>query len=49
MIRIVSVALPESPTNLAQGDEVPQILTRITRQQPPEISRLLQNDFCNMG
>jgi hypothetical protein len=31
-IRIVSVALSKSPTNLAPGDEVPQILTRITRQ-----------------
>jgi hypothetical protein len=47
MIRIVSVALPKSPTNLAQGDEVPQIITRITRQRPSEILHLLQNDFCN--
>ena len=28
MIRIASVALPKSPMNLAQGDEVPQIITR---------------------
>src|ERR1700678_4807742 len=47
MIRIVSVALPKSPTNLAQGDEVPQIITPITRQRPSEILHLLQNDFCN--
>jgi len=47
MIRIVSVALPKSPTNLAQGDEVPQIITRITRQRPSEILHLLKNDFCN--
>jgi len=47
MIRMVSVALPKSPTNLAQGDEVPQIITRITRQLPSEILYLLQNDFCN--
>src|SRR5579863_176528 len=47
MIRIASVALPKSPTNLAQGDEVPQIITRITRQRPSEILHLLQNDFCN--
>ena len=47
MIRLVSVALPKSPTNLAQGDEVPQIITRITRQRPSEILHLLQNDFCN--
>src|SRR5579872_1576126 len=47
MIRIVSVALPKSSTNLAQGDEVPQIITRITRQRPSEILHLLQNDFCN--
>ena len=43
----VSVALPKSPTNLAQGDEVPQIITLITRQRPSEILHLLQNDFCN--
>ena len=47
MIRIVSVALPKSPTNLAQGDEVSQIITPITRQRPSEILHLLQNDFCN--
>ena len=47
MIRIVSVALPKSPTNLAQGDEVRQIITRITRQRPSEILHILQNDFCN--
>jgi hypothetical protein len=47
MIRIVAVALPKSPTNLAQGDEVPQIITRITRQWPSEILHLLRNDFCN--
>ena len=47
MIRIFSVALPKSPTNLAQGDEVPQIITRIARQRPAEILHLLQNDFCN--
>jgi len=47
MIRIVSVALSKSPTNLAQGDEIPQIITRITRQWPSENLRLLQNDFCN--
>jgi hypothetical protein len=48
MIRVVSVALPKSPTNLAQGDEVPQIIARITRQRPSEIftspaKRLLQH------
>jgi len=32
-----------------QGDEVPQIITPITRQRPSEILHLLQNDFCNMG
>jgi hypothetical protein len=47
MIRIASVALPKSPMNLAQGDEVPQIITRITRQRPAEFlttcaKRLLQ-------
>jgi len=47
MIRIVSVALPKSPTNLAQGDEVSQIITPITRQRPSENLHLLQNDFCN--
>jgi hypothetical protein len=47
MIRIISVALPKSLTNLAQGDEVPQITTRITRQRPSIILHLLQNDFCN--
>jgi hypothetical protein len=30
------VALPKSPINLAQGDEVPQIITRITRQRLSE-------------
>jgi hypothetical protein len=48
MIRIASVALPKSPMNLAQGDEVPQIITRRTRQRPPEFltppaKRLLQH------
>src|SRR6476660_6222499 len=53
MIRIASVALPKSPMNLAQGDEVPQIITRRTRQRPPEFltppaKRLLQhNPFGN--
>ena len=47
MIRIVSVALPRSPANLAQGDEFSQIITPITRQRPSEILHLLQNDFCN--
>jgi hypothetical protein len=47
MIRLALVTLPKSPTNLAQGDEVPQIITRITRQQPSEILHLLQNDFCD--
>jgi hypothetical protein len=47
MIRIVSVALPKSPTKLAQGDEVSQIITPKTRQWPSEILHLLQNDFCN--
>src|SRR5438477_292298 len=47
MIRIASVALPKSPINLAQGDEIPQIITRITRQRPAEFlttcaKRLLQ-------
>jgi hypothetical protein len=32
---------------LAQGDEVRQIITRITRQRPSEILHILQNDFCN--
>jgi hypothetical protein len=46
---MVSVALPKSPTNLAQGDEVPQIITRITRQLPSEkvaspAKRLLQHN-----
>src|SRR5262245_61538541 len=36
MIRITSVALPKSPMNLAQGDGVPQIITRRTRQRPSE-------------
>ena len=36
MIRIASVALPKSPMNLAQGAEVPQIITRRTRQRPSE-------------
>src|SRR6201991_1100331 len=48
MIRIASVALPRSPMNLAQGDEVPQIITRRTRQRPSEFlisppKRLLQH------
>src|SRR6185312_3142100 len=48
MIRIASVALPKSPMNLAQGDEVPQIITRRTRQRPSEFlispaKRLLQH------
>ena len=47
MIRIASVALPKSPMNLAQGDEVPQIITRRTRQRPREFLTPLQNDFCN--
>src|SRR5439155_6630029 len=47
MIRIASVALPKSPINLAQGDEIPQIITRITRRRPAEFlttcaKRLLQ-------
>jgi putative ABC transport system substrate-binding protein len=29
-------SLPKSPMNLARGDEVPQIITRRTRQQPSE-------------
>ena len=37
MIRIVSVALPKSLANLAQGDEAPQIITRIAHQRPSEI------------
>jgi len=41
----IPVALLRWPTNLAQGDEVPQIITRITRQWPPEILPLLQNDL----
>jgi hypothetical protein len=36
MIRIASVALPKSHMNLAHGDEVPQIITRITRQRLSE-------------
>ena len=47
MIRIASVALPKSPINLAQGDEIPQIITRITRRRPAEFLTLVQNDFCN--
>ena len=48
MIRIASVALPKSPMNLARGDEVPQIITRRTRQRPSEFltspaKRLLQH------
>src|ERR1700685_374986 len=48
MIRIVSVALPKSPTNLAQGDEVPQISTRKPHLRPsefltPSAKRLLQH------
>jgi hypothetical protein len=43
------VALPKSPINLAQGDEVPQIITQITRQRPSEFltsaaKRLLQHN-----
>ena len=50
MIRIASVALPKSSMNLAQGDEVPQIITRRTRQRPPEFltpsaKRLLQHNL----
>ena len=37
LIRTVSFALPTSLTNLAQGDEVPQIIARIMRQRPSEI------------
>ena len=50
MIRIAPVALPKSPINLAQGDDVPQIITRITRQRPSEfltspVKRLLQHNL----
>ena len=41
------VALPKSPMNLAQGDEVPRIITRRTRQRPSEFLTLPANDFCN--
>ena len=49
MIRIASVALPKSRMNLAQGDEVPQIITRRTRKRPPEFltppaKRILQHN-----
>jgi hypothetical protein len=49
MIRTALVALPKSPMNLAQGDEVPQIITRRTRQRPsefltPPAKRLLQHN-----
>src|SRR4249919_1542742 len=49
MIRTASVAPPKSPMNLAQGDEVPQIITRRTRQRRSEFltplaKRLLQHN-----
>ena len=47
VIRTASVALPKSPMNLAQGDEVPRIITRRTRQRPSEFLTLPANDFCN--
>jgi hypothetical protein len=52
MIRTALVALPKSPMNLAQGDEVPQIITRRTRQRPsefltPPAKRLLQHNPPN--
>ena len=37
----------KSSMNLAQGDEVPRIITRRTRQRPSEFLTLPANDFCN--
>ena len=54
MICTALVALPKSPMNLAQGDEVPQIITRRTRQRPsefltPPAKRLLQHNPPETG
>src|SRR6476619_3450137 len=51
---IASVALSKSPMNLAQGDEIPQIITRRTRQRPsefwtPPAKRLLQHNQGKTG
>ena len=49
MIRIASVALPKSPMNLAQGDEVPQIITRNAPAAPRIFDTICKATFATQS